>query len=123
MSLRPAVLILPLGDSVESIDRALRALQAYDSAWIQDRGAPPLYDSGVRYRREPTSARFENWWTIPDVLRAGYGDCEDLACWRAAECGGRAFAVEVPTGYHILVRRPDGRIEDPSRRLGMGRGR
>jgi hypothetical protein len=57
-------------------------------------------------------------------------NCEDLACWRVAELRTRfgidarpTFTSQVrPDGshlYHILVRLPDGRIEDPSRRLGM----
>jgi len=58
------------------------------------------------------------------------GQCEDLACWRAAElvvrhgiqarpdftCDARGDGSRL---YHIVVRLPDGRIEDPSRNLGM----
>ena len=65
-------------------------------------------------------------------------NCEDLACWRCAELrftkedlgaqvikthhlipsedDGRPFLL-----YHITVQRGDGRIEDPSKQLGMGR--
>lgn len=57
-------------------------------------------------------------------------NCEDLACWRAAELRVRFGVQATPTFtykvrangsylYHITVRLPDGRIEDPSRRLGM----
>ncbi len=57
-------------------------------------------------------------------------NCEDLACWRAAELRVREGILAEPTFiwklrpnggylYHILVRYPDGRIEDPSRTLGM----
>lgn len=57
-------------------------------------------------------------------------NCEDLACWRAAELRERYKVDAEPTFiwklrpnggylYHILVRYPDGRIEDPSRTLGM----
>jgi hypothetical protein len=57
-------------------------------------------------------------------------NCEDLACWRAAELqvfeGIRAYPTFLwrarPRGgalYHIQVRYPDDRVEDPSRRLGM----
>lgn len=57
-------------------------------------------------------------------------NCEDLACWRTAELNVR-FNIPAKAifkeqrrrdgGYlfHILVRYPDGRIEDPSRILGM----
>lgn len=86
----------------------------------------PLYSSGVYYQRERRGS--EQWATIPIVRRRGYGDCEDLACWRAAELqeqgsGARAIALERPRRngrlYHVVVRLPNGRIEDPSRRLGM----
>jgi len=43
---------------------------------------PPLYKSGVRYRREGTP---EQWKDIPTILRDGFDDCEGLACWLAAE--------------------------------------
>lgn len=57
-------------------------------------------------------------------------NCEDLACWRAAELRVRHNIMAEPTFiwkkrenggylYHILVRLPDGRVEDPSRTLGM----
>lgn len=72
----------------------------------------------------------ENWQDIPTILKAGSGDCEDLACWRAAELTERDGIPARPvyrwrhrpglTIYHIVVRLPDGSIEDPSRRLGMG---
>lgn len=87
-----------------------------------------LYDSGVRYAREPSGA--ERWASVPLVLARGAGDCEDLACWRAAELRlrGDAAARVVSTAqqlsatrrlFHVLVRHGDGRLEDPSRRLGM----
>lgn len=56
-------------------------------------------------------------------------NCEDLACWRAAELQAQGIAAhpvfvwrKMQNGshlYHIVVRWPDGRLEDPSRRLGM----
>jgi hypothetical protein len=106
---------------------------------------PRLYDSGVRYREEKPGA--EDWPDIPAVLAQGWGDCEDLAAYRAAELrvydGIDAEPVIkwrwIPTeemiaaGYkrknlprsgiwlvHCLVRYPNGEIEDPSKLLGMG---
>jgi len=52
---------------------------AYLAAFPQ---TPPLYKSGVRYRREGTP---EQWKDIPTILRDGFDDCEGLACWLAAE--------------------------------------
>ncbi len=56
-------------------------------------------------------------------------NCEDLACWRAAELRVRGIRARAfftrdrrsdgTTLYHIMVKLPDGRIEDPSRQLGM----
>lgn len=80
---------------------------------------PLLYESQTRYQSEPVGS--EDWWNVDEVLRQGYGDCEDLAAYRAAELRtlGEPATVEiVPTSrgsYHAVVRRADGTIEDPSR--------
>jgi hypothetical protein len=89
---------------------------------------PNLYDAGVRYQEEPPGR--EDWQDIPSTLALKNGDCEDLSCWRAAELRVRHGIAAKPTFiwkmrpsggylYHIQVEYPDGRIEDPSRRLGM----
>lgn len=105
---------------------------------------PRLYDSGVYYREEKPG--FEDWPDVPTVLEQGWGDCEDLAGYRAAELRVYDGIDAVPVikwkwipanqmkdaGYppgsiprdgvwlvHCLVRYPDGRIEDPSKILGM----
>lgn len=85
-----------------------------------------LYRAGVRYRRERPG---QEAWRLPSqVAASGYGDCEDLAIWRTAELQreGIPARFEViragPRLWHAVVRLPDGRIEDPSKRLGM-RGR
>ena len=86
---------------------------------------PQLYSSGVRYKRQPMVAGQERFQPIPRVLRRGNGDCDQLACWRAAELQlqgelARAIPVRVnPRLMHVVVRRGDGRIEDPSKILGM----
>lgn len=89
---------------------------------------PLLYRSGVRYMEEPPGQ--EDWQDIPTSLRMGIADCEDLATWRAAELNVRFGIKAVPIFreqkladgrclYHVLVQYPDGRLEDPSRILGM----
>ncbi len=98
---------------------------------------PKLYDSGIRYRMEPPGQ--EDWLDVLACLSAFRDeqnggkqatiDCEDLCCWRAAELQAEGIAAhpvfvwrKLEDGshlYHIVVRYPDGRIEDPSRRLGM----
>lgn len=90
---------------------------------------PSLYQSGVRYVPENRS---ENWLMIPYLLKTKAGDCEDLAAWRTAEYwrqGIRAVpdirARNIGTKQrpiwraHAFVRLPDGRLDDPSLRLGM----
>lgn len=108
----------------------LGALFEIDRLWLRAHpDTPLLYRSGVRYRAEPLGS--ERWRDVSAVLREGHGDCEDLACWRAAELGEREGIEARPvfrsrrrgglTVYHVVVVLPDGTIEDPSRRLGMGR--
>lgn len=107
----------------------LGALAAHVDACVRDLRAnprPPLYAAGVRYTRDDPDER----WQLPSETAArGGGDCEDLASWRCAELrlGGESCRVVVrrtgPTVLHAVVERGDGSIEDPSRRLGMGRER
>lgn len=92
---------------------------------------PLLYDSGVRYAREPFG--YESWPNIPVILRRGAGDCEDLAAWRVAELRAQGVPARPawkfrdlngPHGeyrlYHIDVFIPRIGFEDPSKKLGMG---
>lgn len=107
----------------------LDALYRLDLLLLQAKpNFPRLYDSGVRYRREPRGV--EKWQDAAVTLARGYGDCEDLACWRAAELYTRDRIAAVPrftwrrlrdgaTMYHIQVLWPNGHVEDPSARLGM----
>lgn len=108
----------------------LLALYAVDLAYLSARpDTPPLYLSGVRYAREPREVRgrVELWDSVPVVLAQGWGDCDDLAAWRAAElslAGVYALPVLVEVApasgrYHVVVWRSDGAWEDPSARLGM----
>ena len=92
---------------------------------------PPLYESGVRFRPEDRdcddgTCQEERFCTIPVVLRARSGDCDDLAPWRAAELyvrhgvQARPEIVQInPRSWHVVVRLPDGQVEDPSALLGM----
>ena len=112
---------------------------------LQHPETPPLYRSGVLYRREPRQVvPFERFAGIGEVLRQGWGDCDDLAPWRAAELNFRGIGArpvlidashpayrEVSKGpkvkrlWHVVVERAlspgsdEVVYEDPSARLGM----
>ena len=120
----------------------LEALCKINEGHLAYRPYPPLYESGVHYERENGT---EEWLDIPSIIEAGWGDCEDLACWRVAELrkqghhAGPYVRYRNRDGvfhYHALVmryrrvlrRKANGEvsehfvqdvIEDPSRRLGM----
>jgi hypothetical protein len=122
--MRVALIIPAVGE--ESLAAAMAALVALDYLYLATHpDAPLLYQSGVVYRPEPRGS--ENWLTVPDLLRLGYGDCEDLASWRCAELrleGEHAVPCVRRSGrrtYHAMVCREDGSIEDPSRVLGLRR--
>jgi hypothetical protein len=116
--------------------RAFTDWNVYTMRRARDRGvpAPPLYAAAraglVRYIEEDyTSTHPEDWLDWREVLRQGGGDCEDLAAYRAAELqlqGEHAQAMfhrrvmsNGSTMIHIIVQRGNGRLEDPSRLLGM----
>lgn len=99
---------------------------------IATEGAPALYASGVVYQNEPTTSP-DKLLSIPDILEQGWGDCLHLSCWRVAELreAGEERAALAYTWkpmvingspgrlFHCIVRRANGKIEDPSRVLGM----
>ena len=107
--------------------RALLEAVAYvNQTTIATVGAPGLYESGVVYLREPPGV--EQFVGLEIVLERGGGDCAQLAAWlvaqRRAEGKRSDFRLiwrELPNGrriFHVQVR-TNGKIEDPSVRLGM----
>lgn len=121
-------------NNVRAIQWALDRVFTHNLALLwsaQGAAIPPLYRSGVRYEREPWQGRVEEFATIPIVLERKWGDCDDLAAWRAAELAARAreaaraIVIEAPGSkrsgrrYHCVVKRGNGYIEDPSFHLGM----
>lgn len=114
---------LTLPTDVRVIEAALEGLTLANVQILSRARLPRLYKSGVRYERDGV----EDWRTADRVLLEGWGDCEDLSAWRAAErrlAGERSARVVVRrTGHgtlHATVTGPKG-SEDPSRILGMGR--
>lgn len=108
----------------------LGALVERDSTWLRENPrAPCIYNAAVVYKYDRDSGCGERFKDVPTVLRDGYGACADLSCWRVAKLRLRGENAKViweerrlrdgSPLYHVLVRRADGRHEDPSRRLGM----
>ena len=111
---------------LEGIEEALQALNqlvARNMLQAKRKRYPALYKSGIRYVREPSGV--ENWQTLREAHRTKQADCEDLAAIRCAElraAGEKArivLRVVRPGLVHILVKRANGKLEDPSKRLGM----
>lgn len=113
---------LLLLDALTSINIWARRLAAERRAPF-----PSVYDGALRYEEEPPG--FEIWATTPALFARGVGDCEDIAADRAAElqlAGIPARAVirmearnTNGTYWHVLVKHPNGTLEDPCIPLGM----
>ena len=122
---------------VELARRFLRGVVAANRLLIRKGLLPPLYRSNVLYQREPKGQ--ETFVDAGLVHRRGHGDCAHLAAWRVAELQ-EALVRAIKAGrvkpgarmpslrlymrpkhrtVHVQVRHSDGRIEDPSRFLGM----
>jgi hypothetical protein len=86
-----------------------------------DPAIPSLETARPRYR--PGLDRGETWLGLPAAAQRRVLDCEDLACWRAAELrrGGEdawPALVRLPhNAYHVVVRRADGSHEDVAERF------
>ncbi|MCH9730980.1 MAG: hypothetical protein K0U84_15100 [Actinomycetia bacterium] len=86
---------------------------------------PPLYRSGVRYQLEPNhGAGWEEYADPWTVYARKWGDCDDLNLWRVMELlakgekKAQARAEWSGNQVHVLVRRGNGKLEDPSKILG-----
>jgi hypothetical protein len=120
--------------SKADIEAALAATVLCNLHQMRCTPVPRLYESGVRYQREHCLAvnvpeTCERFLTALQLLAERVGDCDDLASFRCAELihtgedtGATARAVRTQSGWHAIVRRGNGMIEDPSAKLGM-RGR
>ena len=124
--------VLELGggqETLEVVQIAVAALFQADVAWLRRHpDAPRLRDARIPYVAEPRGE--ERFQDVVATIRRGRGDCEDLACWLAAEMvvrDGIQARPEVwwrkgPAGddlFHVVVRLPDGSLRDPSREAGM----
>lgn len=114
----------------EGLSLLLHMMTEWNVFLMRRLNVPPLYRAGVRYIREDYESIYpEDWLDCIEIMSQGGGDCEDLACYRAAELrvrGERARTAfhrkRMPDGgqlVHIFVERANGALEDPSRLLGM----
>ncbi len=112
----------------ETVRSLLQALVMVNRIALRsDPRIPPLYSSGVRYIREPKGR--ETFRDLYVTIANKGGDCAHLAAWRVAELQetGENATIRIswvvtrrgPRVFHVLVRRGDGSIEDPSKLLGM----
>lgn len=93
----------------------------------RDPSIPPLYSTGARWELRPDDESDTRWRYADEVATDGWGDCQALAAYRAAELrvngiDPRAEVRVYPTGenkYHAVVARGNGLVEDPSVALGM----
>lgn len=119
--------IPPIPAMLEALVEGLVLLDIEMLKHAEARGVelPPIYESGIVYRREPIG---REWWeSARDLLHVAKdrsGDCEDVCAFRCAELryydneDASPRVIVNPTGsFHVVVERADGSIEDVSRIL------
>lgn len=109
------------------INAALEAVTRLDEHMIRSGEVPKFDDAAQHVRWRPEPPGDEHFDHAGTVIKRGWGDCDDLAPWRAATLRATgedpgASAMVVPSGpntYHALVQRSDGALDDPSITCGM----
>lgn len=113
-----------------AIKPVLEALVVIDQHFLRTHQVPHPYSGILRYQEEPNNG-IEEFAPASVVYKRGWGDCDDLAPLLCAWYRNRGERAKIRVQwrrnkngklYHVLVRRADGSIEDPSRILGMGEG-
>lgn len=118
---------LEVPSSPGTYSAALEGLTRVNEVLMKREPVPPLYVTGARWEVRQGDPSETRWRYAPDVAGEGWGDCQDLSAYRAAELRvtGEDPKAEVrvyPTGvnrYHAVVARGNGAVEDPSVILGM----
>lgn len=115
--------------SPEVLNAILEATTLTNAKLLQHGEAPTVTEAikkGLRWKPEPFTDG-EHFDLAPVAAARGWGDCDDLAPWLAAEMRlkgdpGAAAIVKRsgPRRWHVVVRDGGGRIHDPSRWAGMG---
>ena len=116
--------------SKDVLDAALESVTRLNESMLAKGDIPPIdhaIANGVRWKPEPPGQEHFDHGAL--VLRRGWGDCDDLAPWKAAtlrHTGEDPNAIAVvrrsgPKRWHAVVQRGDGSIDDPSADAGMGK--
>ena len=113
--------------SAPILNAALEGVTRLDHELIKEGTVPPFRAMVDRVRWQPEPPGDEHFDHAGVVARRGWGDCDDLAPWHAASLRATgedrgAHAVvrrSGPKRWHCVVRRSDGRIDDPSVEAGM----
>lgn len=119
----------PPADIARVVELTIEALATANVAQMRANAFPALSSGSIRYDIEESQELFDDATTLA-ARRSG--DCDDLAAYRLAELwvAGEVRArarvrwqsdpsQEIPWGFHALVMRADGSIEDPSLECGM----
>ena len=115
-----------VGPALESVTRVNQALLR---AGLVPRFSTLLRRRAVRWKPEPRG-HGEHFDSADAVTARGWGDCDDLSPYWAAELreSGADPSARVtikrtgPGRWHAVVRRGDGSIDDPSAAAGMPHG-
>ena len=111
--------------SRKTLLKLMEVLTQINNDWLINHKIPSLYKTRIIYKPERST---EIWKDIPSIMRDGFGDCEDLACWRIAELRNIGVMAKPyikwtdkngASRFHAVLLLPNGFIEDPSRSLGM----
>src|SRR5215471_13395989 len=116
--------------SAPPLDAALEAVTRLNEDLLRAGKVPTvdeaIHKHGVRWKPEPPGD--EHFDHAHTVITRGWGDCDDLAPYKAATLRHTgedpdARAVVRKSGaqrWHAVVERSNGAIDDPSREAGMG---
>lgn len=113
--------------SAPILNAALEGVTRLDQDLIKEGAVPPFRDVVHRIRWKPEPPGEEHFDHAGVVLRRKWGDCDDLGPYHAASLrvtgedrGARAVVRKSgPKRWHVVVRRSDGSIDDPSIEAGM----
>lgn len=109
------------------LNAALEGVTKLNEALIEDGKVPLFKDALHKVRWKPEPPGDEHFDHAGVVFGRGWGDCDDLAPWHAASLratgqdpGARAIVKRSGAKrWHAVVKRSDGKIDDPSAAAGM----